>query len=143
MASSILADCSDFIAKWEGFSSTPYQDIVGVWTIGYGSTHGVTKDTLPITREQGLEMLEIEIASYYRRMLKLVSVPLSDGQKVALTSFCYNLGIGAFQRSTLRAKLNRREYEEARAEFRKWCKAGGRVVKGLVLRRRAEAELFT
>ena len=77
-----------------------------------------------------------------RAVLRLITVPLSDGQFDALVSFTFNLGSGALQRSTLRRKVNRQEYEDAALEFGKWVWAGGRRLKGLINRRKAEAALF-
>ena len=75
-------------------------------------------------------------------MLRLVTVPLTDGQFDALTSFTFNLGGGALQRSTLRRKVNREEHSAVPGEFRRWVWAGGRKLKGLVRRREAEAALY-
>lgn len=77
-----------------------------------------------------------------RAVLRLISVPLTDGQFDALVSFTFNLGAGALQRSTLRRKMNRGEAEDVPAEFMKWVWAGGRKLKGLIKRRCAEALLF-
>ena len=74
-----------------------------------------------------------------RAVLRLIKVPLTDGQFDALVSFTFNLGSGALQRSTLRRKVNREEHEEVPAEFMRWVWAGGRKLKGLVRRREAES----
>ena len=75
-------------------------------------------------------------------MLRLIRVPLEDGQFDALSSFAFNLGGGALQRSTLRRKVNREEHDAVPDEFRRWVWAGGRKLKGLVRRRAAEAALY-
>lgn len=77
-----------------------------------------------------------------RAVLRLISVPLTDGQFDALVSFTFNLGAGALQRSTLRRKVNREEHEDVPAEFLRWVWAGGRKLNGLIRRRRAEATLY-
>ncbi|QNQ61407.1 lysozyme [Brucella sp. 6810] len=71
-------------------------------------------------------------------MLRLISVPLTDGQFDALVSFTLNLGAGALQRSTLRRKVNRGEHESVPAELMKWVRAAGKRLPGLVRRRSAE-----
>ena len=77
-----------------------------------------------------------------RAVLRLISVPLTQGQFDALVSFTFNLGAGALQRSTLRRKVNREEHADVPAEFSKWVWAGGRKMNGLIKRRKAEAELY-
>ncbi len=77
-----------------------------------------------------------------RAVLRLIRVPLTDGQFNALCSFAFNLGSGALQRSTLRRKVNREEHTAVPPEFLHWVWAGGRKLKGLVRRRDAEAALY-
>ena len=89
---------------------------------------------------EGLLRRDVETAE--KAVLRLIHVPLSDGQFSALVSFAFNLGPGALQRSTLRRKVNREEYDAAPAEFRRWVWAGGRNLKGLMQRREAEALLY-
>ncbi len=132
----------DLICRFEGFVPTPYLCPANVWTIGYGSTKGVTKNTPAVTREEALAMLRLEIKSFEASVRRLIKVPLTQSQFDALVSFAYNLGSGALQRSTLRAKLNRGEYEAAADEFMKWTMAGGKRLPGLIKRRGAERELF-
>jgi len=78
-----------------------------------------------------------------RAVLRLISVPLANGQFDALVSFTFNLGAGALQRSTLRHKVNREEHTDVPAEFIKWIWAGGKKLNGLVKRRKAEAEMYS
>ena len=75
-------------------------------------------------------------------VLRLINVPLTDGQFDAVVSFTYNLGGGALQRSTLRRKINREEHAEVSEQFMHWVWAGGRKLKGLVRRRAAESNLY-
>ena len=77
-----------------------------------------------------------------RAVLRLINVPLTDGQFDALVSFTYNLGGGALQRSTLRRKINREEHAEVPEQFMRWVWAGGRKLRGLVRRRAAEAVFY-
>ena len=131
-----------FIKACEGFSSHPYICPAGVWTIGYGSIRGVTKDSLPMTEAQASDLLLIELQRYEAAVSRLVSVPLNQHEFDALVSFTYNLGSAALQRSTLRQKLNRDDREGAAGQFIKWVWAGGRKLKGLVSRRIAERDMF-
>ena len=136
-------DCVNFIARWEGFSANVYKCPAGIETFGYGLLRkNYPKEPMPITKERALELLEINVIAYQKRMLRLVRVELTDTQIIALTSFCYNLGLSAFQRSSLRRKLNRGDYEGSSNEFPKWVWAGGRKWNGLMKRRLAEKELF-
>ena len=77
-----------------------------------------------------------------RAVLRLISVPLTDGQFDALVSFTFNLGSGALQRSTLRRKVNRGEHEGVPAEMMKWVWAAGKKLPGLVRRRRQETKAY-
>ncbi len=129
------------IKSFEGLYLKAYKDVVGVWTIGWGCTEGV-KRGMRITRKQAEEMLRAELAKHEKCVNKYTTVPLTQGQFDALVSFSYNLGCGAFRKSTLRRKLNRGDYEGAAEQFIRWVHAGGRVYKGLVRRRRAETALF-
>ena len=136
----------ELIKNFEGFSSEVYKDVVGLYTIGYG--HLITKDDdrdtfgKGINMFEGEELLKKDLFKSERAVLRLVNVPLSDGQFNALVSFCFNLGSGSLQRSTLRQKVNRGEYEDVGNEFLKWIYAGGKIFKGLVRRRKAEREMF-
>jgi lysozyme len=75
-------------------------------------------------------------------VLRLIAVPLTQGQFDALVSFTFNLGSGALQRSTLRRKVNREEHDDVPAELMKWVWAGGSKLKGLVKRRKAEVLIY-
>ena len=132
----------DLIKHFEGFSPTVYRCPSGVATLGYGSTHGITMDSPPITEEEGLELLMLDIAKFERGVNRLIDVPLNQNQFDALTSFAFNLGNGSLQASTLRKKVNREDYEGAVDEFPRWVFAGGRRLNGLVKRRYAERALF-
>ena len=86
--------------------------------------------------------MQSDLLRYEQAVTRLVKVPLTQGKFDALVSFTFNLGGGALQRSTLRQKINRQDYEGAANEFLKWVRAGGAVSKGLVARRIAERNLF-
>lgn len=99
-------------------------------------------DSPPITEEEGIELLMLDIAKFERAVERLITAPLNQNQFDALVSFSFNLGSGSLQNSTLRRRVNRSEYERAADEFPRWVFAGGRKLKGLVRRRYAERELF-
>ena len=129
------------IKDFEGFRTHAYQDSVGVWTIGYGHTKGVTPDMI-ISTEQGEEMLADELKEYETYVETLVKVPLHQYQYDALVSWVYNLGPTNLKSSTMLKVLNEGEYEKVPNEMRRWNKAGGKVLVGLVKRRDAEAAMF-
>lgn len=134
-----------FIEDAEGFSPKAYRDGGGVWTIGFGTTHtdgSPVQEGMTCTRSQAELWMAADTASVQTAINQLVKVPLKQGQFDALTSFTYNLGIGAFRGSTLLKLLNQGKYIMAQAEFARWNKDGGAVVPGLVSRRFREARLF-
>lgn len=112
-------------------------------TIGYG--HVVKDDedfSAGIDEAKGEELLRQDAQIAERAVLRLINVPLTDGQFDALVSFTYNLGGGALQRSTLRSKVNREEHAEVPEQFLRWVWAGERKLKGLVRRRAAEVKVY-
>ena len=140
-------DALDCIATFEGFRSAPYLDPIGIPTIGYGSTWDangdrITMDHPDITEDEGRQLMAQELLHVERSIGRLAGVPLTQGQFDGLVSFVYNVGSGSFQRSTMRMKLNRGDYDGAADEFPKWRKAGGRVLPGLVKRRVVEKRIF-
>ena len=133
----------DLIKRFEGFSRTVYFCPAGYPTIGYG--HVVKDDedfSAGIDEEKAEELLRQDAQIAERAVLRLIDVPLTDGQFNALVSFTYNLGGGALQRSTLRRKINREEHGEVPEQFMRWVWAGGRKLKGLVRRRHAESIFY-
>ena len=111
------------------------------WTIGYGSTSGVTQKMV-ITEAQAEQMLAADLVRFERAVERLVRVPLNQGQFDALVSFTYNVGEGNFTKSTLLRKLNAGDTAGAAEQFKRWVNAGGKVLPGLVKRRVAERALF-
>ena len=133
----------NLIKRFEGFSSTIYICPAGYPTIGYGHVvlaHEQEQEQFAtgITQAEATELLRKDVRIAERAVLRLISVPLTDGQFDALVSFTFNLGAGALQRSTLRRKVNRGEHESDPAEFMKWVWAAGEKLPGLVRRRQAE-----
>ena len=129
------------IQAHEGLRLTAYRDAGGVWTIGYGSTGGVRRG-MTITRDQAVLRLYQDLDEAEATINSRVTVPLTQPQFDALTSLVFNIGGGAFRKSTLLQKLNTGDYAEAAAEFPRWVKARGRILPGLVIRRAAERQLF-
>ncbi|MDX3740344.1 lysozyme [Pseudomonas sp.] len=129
------------IKSFEGLRLQAYQDAVGVWTIGYGTTRGVNAG-MKISKEQAERMLLNDVQRFEPEVERLVNVSLSQNQWDALISFTYNLGSANLESSTLLRKLNAGNYTGAADQFPRWNKAGGRVLPGLVRRRAAEQALF-
>ena len=132
----------ELIKEFEGCKQVAYQDSVGVWTIGYGHTKDVYEGQLAIkkTIERWLQEDLEEFESY---VSKLVKVELNQNQFDALVAWTYNLGPTNLKESTMLRKLNYGDYESVPDEMRRWNKAGGEVLNGLVRRRDAEANLFS
>lgn len=95
-----------------------------------------------ISYEAATALLIKDVQSAERAVLRLIRVPLTDGQFDALVSFTFNLGSGALQRSTLRRKVNREEHTQVPTQLMRWVWAGGRKLRGLVRRREAEIQLY-
>ena len=136
----------DLIKRFEGFSPTIYTCPAGYTTIGYGHlVRDRERDRFAggISREEAEEQLKQDVLWAERGVLRLISVPLSDGQFDALVSFTFNLGTGALQRSTLRRRVNREEHDEAPKEFMRWIWAGGKKQNGLIQRRKHEVLAYT
>ncbi len=131
------------IKRFEGFRDAIYLDAVGLPTIGYGHLIRVDEDFSQGITEQEAEILlakDVRTAEY--AVVRLIDVPLTDGQFDALVSFTFNLGSGALQRSTLRRKVNREEHAEVPRELLRWVWAGGKRLRGLMRRRTAEGKLY-
>lgn len=153
--------------KYEGYRNRPYLCPAHMWTIGYGHVlyqdqirlpmARVDKPVLMIRKEMPLrpednrvwakqetdDLFDADIASFERGVLRLVpGVVGHQGRFDALVSFAYNVGLGNLQRSTVRIKANRGEWEGAADALLLWNKAGGKVFAGLDRRRKDERALF-
>lgn len=132
----------DLIKSFEGLRLQSYWDAVGVLTIGYGHTRGV-RPGQTITRREAELLLSADLEPIEKQLTADLG---EDGvlqcQFDALCSFCFNLGVGAYMRSTLRKYVKSGRDADAGREFGRWVRAGGRVLPGLVRRRKAEAELY-
>lgn len=136
----------NFIKSEEGERLTAYQDIVGVWTIGVGHT-GFVDDRriskgMKISQDKSRELLLKDLRRFEKTVNDSVKVPLKQNQYDALVSLAFNIGEGAFARSTLVRKLNALDYQGASVQFLVWKNAGGRVSKGLLNRRKREKGMF-
>ena len=162
---------ADLMHRYEGYRNRPYLCPAHIWTIGYGHVlyqeqirlpmvrpAGKTKDDIPMirseyplkpednrvwTKEEINQLFEGDVASFERGVLRLVpGVSGRQGSFDALVSFSYNAGLGNLQRSQIRMRANREDWEGAAEAFRQWTKGGGQVLPGLVRRREAEIALF-
>ena len=137
------------IRRFEGLYLRPYICPAGVATIGFGATYyedgsRVTLRDTAITRERADALLLWHVKTVYLpAVVKLCPaiVHESDGRIAALIDWCFNLGAGNLKSSTLRRKVNAGNWEAVPSELLKWNKAGGRVLRGLTIRRQAEAAL--
>ncbi len=129
------------IQRFEGLRLEAYQDQVGVWTIGYGSTRGVRPGD-KMSMEQAEARLAEDVQGAEAAVRRLVTVKLTQPQFDALVSFVFNLGAASLASSQLLRLLNHGKPGPAALEFPRWCHAGGLVSEGLMRRRKAEAELF-
>ena len=129
------------IKKFEGCELEAYKGAAGVLTIGYGSTKDVKEgDTL--TQEEADKLLLKDVEVFETAVNDAVEVSMSQSQFDALVSWTFNLGSGSLNSSTMLKKLNNQEYDEVPSQIKRWNKAGGKVLQGLVRRREAEALLY-
>lgn len=139
----------DLIVEFEGLRTRAYPD-PGTggdpWTIGVGHTSAAgppdVRRGMVITEAEALRILSVDLKKFESVVNGLVKVPLSQGQFDALASFTFNVGGGNLSSSTLLKKINRRDFEGAALEFRRWNKAAGRVLLGLTRRRAKEEAIF-
>ena len=138
----------DLIKQFEGFSSKPYLDSVGIPTIGYGFTYypdgkRVMMGDNPISEEHATMLLSEIVKPYEVGVDSMTTDLVNQNQFNALVSFAYNLGLKSLQGSTLLKKVNANPNDKTiKDEFLKWVNAGGKKLKGLVNRRTKEAEVY-
>lgn len=143
VATAVNGDPTNLIKSFESFQSEPYVCAGGKLTIGYGTRIEADQYKNGISEAEADEMLRKDVSTVREKVLSLVSVDLSQGEEDALVSFVYNVGVTAFANSTMLKKLNQGDKAGAANEFGRWIKAGGKVRKGLILRREIEKRLFT
>ena len=158
----------DLMHKYEGFRSRPYLCPAHIWTIGYGHVLYQEQIRLPVVRVEGKdvpiirkemplkpednrvwtkaeidELFRVDVETFERGVLRLVpGCAGRQGAFDALVSISFNFGLGNLQRSTIRMKANRGDWEGAAEAFMSWVRGGGKVLPGLVRRRQAEKALF-
>ena len=149
--------CLDMIRHHEGVRTRPYQCPALIWTVGVGhvidQSHIKVKfherKNLPIpsgwdrqlSMEEVNKILADDLTKFERGVLRMCPV-VTQSQFDALVSFAFNVGLGNLQRSSIRMRHNRKDYEGAADAFMMWTKAGGRVLNGLVKRRKDEKALY-
>jgi len=157
----------DLMHHFEGYRNKPYLCPANIWTIGFGRVLYQEQIRLPMVRKEGytglirsdyqlkgednrvwskeelVDLFKVDINSFERGVLRLSPNLVSHQSKFdAVVSFAYNAGLGNYQRSTIRMKVNREDWTGASEAFMSWVKAGGKEVSGLVKRRKAEVALF-
>lgn len=139
-----LQPALDLIKKWEGLRLEGYICPAGVPTVGYGHTGPTVKEGMKITEADAEALLLSDVERFARAVDSQIRVPLTQNQRCALISFAFNVGTGALMDSTLRKRLNNGENAQkvAMEELPRWNKGGGKVLEGLVRRRRDELDLF-
>jgi lysozyme len=135
------------IRKFEGLKLRAYLCPAGVWTIGYGSTFfengSKVQEGDKITLDRADRLLFFVVTKFENEVKKIVKSAINENQLGALTSFAFNVGAGNLAKSTLLKKVNANPNDATiRDEFMRWTKAGGKVLNGLVTRRKAEADLY-
>jgi lysozyme len=146
------------IKHHEGVRQKPYRCPAKLWTVGVGHVLYPEQGKMKIEERDGFALkdadnrtfsmeevdgiLKADLARFERGVVQFCPVPLTQGQYDALISFSFNVGLGTLQRSTLRQKVLRGDMEGAAEELLKYCKAGGKILKGLETRRKDERALF-
>ncbi|MCC3705212.1 lysozyme [Rouxiella badensis] len=136
-----LAIAAAMIPTLEGVKYKPYQDVVGVWTVCYGHTGSDIVRSKTYTEAECKAMLNKDLQPFARSVDKSVKVPATEYQKAALITFSYNVGISAFEKSTLLKDLNAGRYKQSCEGLKKWTYAGGKQWQGLINRREVEREV--
>jgi lysozyme len=159
---------ADLMHQWEGYRTKPYLCPAHIWTIGYGHVLYQDQIRLPVVRVEGKDtpmirkemplkpednrvwtkeeiekLFEDDVGPTERGVLRLA--PALSGRQGAFdacVSFAFNAGVGAFQRSSIRMKINRGDWEGAADSLLLYCMAGGKILLGLKKRRDAERALF-
>jgi lysozyme len=154
----VSAKAVAMIAHHEGLRYRPYRCPARLWTVGVGHVLYPEQGRLPIDQRDGFALrpednrqftkdevdgiLRSDLQRFERGVAQLIPVRLTQGQFDACVSFAFNVGLGTLQRSTFRQKVIRGEKDAAIASLLQYCKAGGKVLRGLENRRKDEAALF-
>jgi len=129
------------IKKFEGCKLEAYQCSAGVWTIGYGHTAGVVSDDV-ITQEEADSLLKEDLNEFERYVLDYIDPDLDQNQFDALVAWTFNLGPNNLRESTLLTRINSGDFEDVPHQIKRWNRAGGNVLDGLIRRREAESLLW-
>lgn len=143
----VSKNCIALIKRFEGFSAKPYLCPAGVPTIGYGSTRyennmPVHLHDIPIDEPRAISIMLTTLLSYEADVNRYLKVPVTQSQFDALVDFAYNLGSKNLLNSKLLRMLNGNDFKGAAEQFEHWVFADGKKLSGLILRRKAERELF-
>lgn len=130
------------IKEFEGLRLMAYQDVKGVWTIGYGHTK-TAREGMVITKMEAEALLREDLSEFEKSVYTHVYADLNQNQFDALVSLVYNIGPAAFKASTLRKLINAKADQEViTTQWRRWNKSGGKVYPGLKNRRASEIRLY-
>lgn len=137
----------DLVKEFEGFRAKAYKCPAGVWTIGYGTTAsagvGITpKEGMTITEAEAERYLRAALDKFADQIAPLITAPTNENEFGAFLSVAYNIGPGAFKKSSALRLFNAGDKDGAAKALLLWNKAGGKVLKGLTRRREAERKLF-
>ena len=157
----------DLMHFFEGYRTRPYRCSAAIWTVGWGHAMYSDQLNLPNVRKEGyqglirseyqlkeednrvwskdelVDLFKVDINTFERGVFRLSPNLINHQSKFdSVVSFAYNAGLGNYQRSTIRMKVNREDWDGAAEAFMSWTKAGGKEVAGLVKRRKAEVALF-
>jgi lysozyme len=144
----VISIAEPLIKRFEGWRSKPYLCSANVPTIGWGSTmyengDKVTLDDPEIAKERGQALFELDAERFLLQVYKACPVLTKhDNKAAAILSWTYNLGPARLRSSTMRTRINQERWVEAAQELKRWNLAAGKVTRGLILRREAEASLF-
>ena len=146
------------IKHHEGVRFRPYRCPALLWTVGVGHVIDPSHIKVPLNDRKNLpipdgwdrqlsatevdDILAADLASFERGVLRLCPSGLTQSRFYSLVSFSFNVGLGNLQRSTIRMLHNRGEYKAAAEKFLDWSKAGGKVIPGLLKRRKDEMALY-
>ncbi len=131
------------IRQFEGYSAFVYKDVVGIETIGFGHViRPGEKIKTPLLGPAALKLLEKDVRERTAPLNKMLRVPLETCQFNAIASFSYNVGLGNLQKSTLLKRVNAGKHDDVPMQLMKWDKAGGKVYRGLVVRRETESGFY-
>jgi len=137
-AGGVIALTVAMLSFFEGVEYKPYKDVVGVLTVCYGHTGADIIPTKTYSESECLALLEKDLSKVRKGVDPLIKVDIDDNTRAAIYSFAYNVGTGAFARSTMLKKLNAGDIAGACNELKRWTYAGGKEWKGLITRREIE-----